>query len=53
MRQHITREYELTKVMKPVWEAGLTKRETSISFTCPIGAKHLFPLVIILFYHTG
>ena len=47
MRHNITRQSELTNVRKPMWEAGNTKHETSISFTCPFSVKYLFPFVII------
>ena len=56
MRQHITRESGLTNVSKSMWKAELTKRETSISFTCPFGSKHIFPFVTIfnnLYVHTS
>ena len=43
--------HDLLNVRKPMWEAKHTKCETSISFTCPFGAKHLLPLVIIFSHH--
>ena len=44
MRQHMLWEFGLAKDEENMWEAELTKHETSTSFTCPSGAKNLFLL---------
>ena len=48
MIQHISWESGLLNVKKPMWEARLTKRETSIKFTFPFSDKHLFALLVII-----